>query len=97
MAAATERALVIPASDSDDRKSAIERAQAGELLSGPELAAIFRIGHTQFHKLAKLGHFRAFEVTPAIGQKRYSGIKVYRYLCGDPVYEPVFAGKRRRR
>lgn len=76
-------------------REAIDRAQAGELLSGKELAAVFRIKHAQFHKLAKAGEFDPFLVKPAIGTKCYSGIKVYRYLCGDPVYEPTFGRKRR--
>jgi hypothetical protein len=76
-------------------REAIDRAKAGELLSGTELAAIFRIKHAQFHKLSKVGQFDQFLVKPAIGNKCYSGIKVYRYLCGDPVYEPTFGRKRR--
>lgn len=79
----------------DTTRAAIDRAQAGELLGGQELAAIFRIKHAQFHKLQKAGRFDAFLVKPAIGNKCYSGVKVYRYLCGDPVYEPTFGRKRR--
>jgi hypothetical protein len=76
-------------------REAIDRAQAGELLSGSELAAIFRIKHAQFHNLMKAGQFDQFLVKPAVGNKCYSGVKVYRYLCGDPVYEPTFGRKRR--
>jgi hypothetical protein len=88
----------IPPIDLADRatRDAIERAQAGELLSGKELSAIFRVKHAQFHKLVKAGAFDAFLVQPVIGLKCYSGIKVWRYLCGDPVYEPSF-GRRRTR
>lgn len=75
-------------------RAAIERAQAGELLSGPELAAIFRIKHAQFHKLVNAGAFDQFLARPAIGNHCYSGIKVYRYLCDNPVYEPTFGRKR---
>ena len=75
-------------------RTAIDRAQAGELLSGKELAAIFRIKHAQFHKLVKAGAFDLFLAKPAIGNHCYSGIKIYRYLCGDPVYEPAFGRKR---
>jgi hypothetical protein len=76
-------------------RDAIDRAKAGELLSGKELAAIFRVKHAQFHNLMKAGAFDQFLVKPAIGNKCYSGVKVYRYLCGDPVYEPTFGRKRR--
>ncbi len=75
-------------------REAIDRAQAGELLSGSELAAIFRVKHAQYHNLMKAGAFDQFLVKPAIGNKCYSGIKVYRYLSGDPVYEPTFGRKR---
>jgi hypothetical protein len=87
----------IPPIDLTDQatRDAIDRAQAGEPLSGKELAAIFRVKHAQFHKLASAGQFDAFLLKPAIGMKCYSGIKVYRYLCGDPVYEPTFGRKRR--
>jgi len=87
----------IPPIDLSDQatRAAIDRAQAGELLSGKELAAIFRIKHAQFHNLMKAGAFDQFLVKPAIGTKCYSGVKVYRYLCGDPVYEPTFGRKRR--
>jgi hypothetical protein len=76
---------------------AIIRAQAGEPLSATELGAILRIGPAHFANLRKAGQFDQFLLKPAIGKRAvYSGVKVYRYLCGDPVYEPVFAGKRRR-
>ena len=75
-------------------RDAIERAHAGELLSGKDLQAIFRIKHAQFHNLVKAGAFDLFLAKPVIGRQCYSGIKVYRYLCGDPVYEPTFGRKR---
>jgi hypothetical protein len=98
MAEQTVRAFdPIPPIDLTDNetRAAIDRAQAGELLSGKELGAIFRVKHAQFHNLAKAGAFDPFLVKPVIGTKCYSGIKVYRYLCGDPVYEPTFGRKRR--
>ena len=78
-----------------DTRAAIERAKGGELLSAKELAAIFRLKHSRFHHLAKQGLFDQFLAQPAIGNKCYSGVRVYRYLCGDPVYEPTFGRKRR--
>lgn len=87
----------IPPLDLSDEATrlAIDRAQAGEPLGGPDMTAIFRIKRAQYHNLAKAGAFDAFLLKPAIGSKRYSGVKVYRYLCGDPVYEPTFGRKRR--
>jgi hypothetical protein len=79
----------------DAARMAIERAQAGFPLSGKELAAIFRVKHAQFANLRKAGQFDQFLAKPPIGNKCYSGVKVYRYLCGDPVYEPTFGRKRR--
>jgi len=76
-------------------REAIERAKAGEPLGIGEIGAIFRIKRAQSSKLAKAGAFDAFLLKPAIGNKCYSGVKVYRYLCGDPVYEPTFGRKRR--
>jgi hypothetical protein len=81
----------------DETHVAIDRAQSGEPLSGKELAAIFRVKHAQFHNLAKAGAWDIFLLKPAIGSKRYSGVKVYRHLCGDPVYEPTFGRKRQGR
>jgi hypothetical protein len=79
----------------DDTRDAIERAKAGEPLSGKQLSAIFRVKHSQFHNLVKAGAFDLFLLKPAIGLYCYSGVKVYRYLCDDPVYEPTFGRKRR--
>jgi len=75
--------------------TAYERAQRGEPLGPGEMAEIWRVKHTRFNQLEKAGAFDLFLLKPAIGQKRYSGIKVWRYLCGDPVYEPSFGRKRR--
>ena len=86
----------IPAIDLSDEatRAAIDRAKVGQLLNGKELAAIFRLKHARFHMLAKAGLFDQFLAKPAIGNHCYSGVKIYRYLCGDPVYEPTFGRKR---
>jgi hypothetical protein len=77
-----------------DTREALARAAAGELLGPTELAAIFRIRHSQFHKLERTGAFDQFKVQPAIGPKCYSGVLVQRYLSGEPVYVPTFGRKR---
>lgn len=74
---------------------ALARAQAGEPLTAAELAAIFRVGSSAFAVQRKAGAYDQFQLKPPIGRKVYSGIKVWRYLCGDPVYEPSF-GRRAR-
>ena len=76
-------------------REAIERAKAGELLSAKELAAIFRIKHARFYQLVKAGRFDQFLAKPAIGSKCYSGVKVYRYLAGELVYDSTFGRSRR--
>jgi hypothetical protein len=80
-----------------DARLAIERAKAGLPLSGKEVGDIFRVKHAQSHNLAKAGAYDAFLLKFPVGNKRYSGVKVYRYLCGDPVYEPTFGRKRNAR
>lgn len=74
-----------PNSDGCNTREAIARAQAGELLSAEELGAIFRVTHAEFQNLMKTGEFDVFLVKPAIGPCCFSGIKVYRYLCGDAI------------
>jgi hypothetical protein len=78
----------------DATREAIDKAKAGLPLGGVHMAAIFGIKHAQYHNLAKAGVFDAFLLKFPVGNKRYSGVKVYRYLCGDPVYEPTFGRKR---
>jgi hypothetical protein len=68
--------------------------QLPALLSAKEMAALFRIGVSHFHKLAKRGAFDKFKVVPAIGPKCYSGVLVARYLKGEAVYTPSFGRKR---
>lgn len=77
-------------------REARARAEAGEALNATELGLILRIKHSRFHLLAKEGAFDLFKLRPAFGTKCYSGVKVWRYVCGDPVYEPSFGRKKRR-
>jgi hypothetical protein len=72
-----------------------ERAAAGELLGPSEIAAIFRIKHSQFTKLNKQGAFDHLKIRPAIGPKCFSGVLVHRYISGESVYQPTFGRKRR--
>ena len=82
------------ATDPDVVTRALARVQRGELLNSTELAAILGIRHSRFALLAKAHAFDLFLVQPPIGQRRYSGIKVGKYLAGDPVYEPTFGARR---
>jgi hypothetical protein len=78
-----------------DLRTPLERAQAGELLNAQDLAAIFKLRKSRFHELLKAGAFEEFKTKPAISNYCYSGVKVWRHLSGDPVYEPTFGRKRR--
>lgn len=72
------------------RELAIRLAATGAPLSGKELAVIFRLGVSQFHRRERRGEFDFLKLVPAIGPKHYSGVKVTRYLNGQPVYQPSF-------
>lgn len=78
-----------------DPRTPLERAQAGELLNAQDLAAIFKLRKSRFHELLKAGAFEEFKTKPAISNHCYSGVKVWRHLSGEPVYEPTFGRKRR--
>ena len=71
------------------------RAAAGELLAPADMAAIWKIGRTQFAKLNREGAFDAFRARPAIGRCCFSGVLVDRYVNGEPVYQPTFGRKKR--
>lgn len=82
-------------SEDPEPRTPLERAQAGEPLSTPDLQAIFKIKKSRFYQLEKAGAFDQFKLQPAISNYCYSGVKVARYLKGDPVYEPTFGRKRK--
>jgi hypothetical protein len=84
---------VTPRAAVDD---ALGRARAGELLGPAELAAIFGLGRSQFHKLRREGKWEAFKVRPAIGTRCYSGVLVTRYLAGELVDARLFGPGRKR-
>jgi hypothetical protein len=65
--------------------SALDRARRGELLTGADLAEIFRIKHSRFGLLQKAGAFDAFRVRAPIGRAIYSGVLVQKYLNGEEV------------
>jgi hypothetical protein len=71
-------------------RAALARAQAGELLGPADMAAIWRIGPTQFTKLRKQGAFNRFMVKNPIGRCCFSGTLVYRHVCGEAEYVPTF-------
>ena len=72
----------------------LARATAGELLGPTDIALVFHIGRSRFHALNKRGEFDHLKVTPAIGPRCFSGVKLTRYLAGQPVYEPTFGRAR---
>jgi hypothetical protein len=80
--------------DKPTRETALARAAAGELLGREDMAAIYRIGLTQFTRLNRAGAFNQFRIRPAIGPKCFSGALVHRHITGEPVYEPSFGRKR---
>lgn len=72
---------------------ALARAQAGELLGPADIAALFHIKKSRFAVLNKQGAFDHLKVSPAVGPRCFSGVKVARYLAGQPAYEPSFGRK----
>lgn len=80
----------------DARRAALARAEAGELLGPADLGAIFGFGNSVFHQREARGDFNRFKVKPAIGQRRFSGRLVHRYMNGEDVVAsaPTFGRKR---
>lgn len=76
-----------------DRAAALARAAAGELLGPTDIAAIWSIGKSRFYQLLAEGEFDIFKVTPAIGPRCFSGVKVHRYIQGEPLERPLFGRK----
>lgn len=66
------------------------------LVGATVLAEVFAIGVSQVHKNAKRGLYEMFEVKPALGPKRWSGILLAQYLKGRPLYVPTFGARRKR-
>lgn len=79
------------------RQRALDLARAGLPLNAREFALILGKGLSQFHKQAKRGAFEDFLLRPAFGPKRYSGVKVQRYLAGEVVDGPTLTFGRRKR
>ena len=75
-----------------DRRDAIARAAAGELLGPADIQAIFQIRKSRFYQLEAEHAFDQFRVHPPIGPKCFSGRLITRYLKGKPVHA---RGKRR--
>lgn len=77
------------------RAQALALAEAGLPLNARELAILLReeLGH--FYAKAKLGLFDDFLLRPALGTKRYSGVKVRRYLDGETL-DVLSFGRRKR-
>jgi hypothetical protein len=71
------------------RQRAIDLAHAGLPLSAKEMALIFRMDVSTFHKKAKLGAFDDFRLRPALGTKHFSGARVARHLNGEVLEPPA--------
>jgi hypothetical protein len=69
-----------PAIDSAARVVAVDtalaKARRGELLSAREMALIFQVDPSHFHRREQTGAYDAFKVKPALGTKRFSGVRV---------------------
>lgn len=81
---------------SAEELAVMTRVEAGELLSAAELAIVLRYKHAHFGRLERAGAFDQFKVHPPIGTRRYSGVLVRRYLCGEPLEGRSFGLGRRR-
>lgn len=71
----------------------------GPLLNAREMARIFGVTVSQFYRRERSGEFTVFQVSPALGLRRYSKSIVLRYLAGEAIDRPerVFGRKRRSR
>jgi len=77
------------------REDAIRHAATGAPLGPAEMAAIFNLTYSGFHKNAARGLYDVFKVNPPLGPKQYSGILITRWLAGEPLYVPTFGRKRK--
>jgi len=64
------------------------------LIGADVMAHVFQIGVSQFYKNEQRGLYDIFKVDPPLGPKRFSGIKLARYVKGEPLYIPTF-GRRK--
>lgn len=78
-------------------RTTLALAAAGGLLGPVDIQIIFGIKHSRFAVLNKAGAFDFLKVSPAVGPKCFSGVKVMRYLAAEPVYAPSFGRKTFRR
>lgn len=69
--------------------AALAKARRGELLSARDMAFIFQVDPSHFHRREQTGAYDAFKVKPALGTKRFSGVLVARYLEGEPLFEDL--------
>jgi hypothetical protein len=65
------------------RDRALELIRLGLPISARELAALLRLGISQFHKREKAGAFDDLRIPGAIGVRRFSGPKVQKFLAGE--------------
>ena len=80
----------------DLRAEVLQRAQRGELLSAGDMALIFHMSGSRFSRLAATGAWERFKTKPALGRHCYSGVLVWRFVSGEPLYVPSFGKSTRR-
>jgi hypothetical protein len=78
-----------------NRRDAIARAAAGELLGPADIQAIFAIRKSRYYELEAEHAFDQFRVHPPIGPKCFSGSLITEYLKGKPVYSTAAQRSRR--
>lgn len=64
------------------------------LCGSKEMAALWGITPSQFHRWNRKGAYEKFKVRPAIGPRCFSGLLIGRYLAGEALIVPTFGKKR---
>lgn len=63
----------------------LDLVRSGLPISAAEFAILRRETVSWFHKQARRGAFDAFRIPGELGTKRYAGVKVQRWLDGEPI------------
>src|SRR5687768_4917958 len=85
---ATTLHVIDPSQQVDDdreRERVLELVRLGLPISAREFALVRRVGVSQFHRRAKRGAYDEFRIPGEPGPKHYSGVKVQRFLNGEPI------------
>jgi hypothetical protein len=76
-----------------NREEALARAARGELLGPMDVAALVGLGPSRFNALNQEGRYDFLKCKPPVGVRCFSGVKVYRYVQGETIDEPIFGRK----